>query len=288
MLNVTDLSSIESRVLGWIADCKGINDAFAQGKDTYKIFATYMYNVAYEDVIKKQRNLSKPPVLGGGYRLSGKGLVGYAAGMGIEVTEEEANEMIRIFREVLYPEIPVFWRWCKDAVFHTTSTGGTFKGPHGLQTEAFGEFLFIRLPSGRKIAYHLPKIEVREAPWYEVEPILDDQGNVLVPGVKAKVPQFTFMGRCKFTTKWTRIAAHDGYITENIVQAIARDILALWMKRADEAGYNLIGHVHDEIIVEEDRNVINELNELIRQPIPWAPGLLLDAEGFIAKRYKKG
>lgn len=287
MLNITDLSSIESRALGWVADCKGINDAFAQGRDTYKIFATIMYHIEYGEVTKQQRNFCKPPVLGGGYMLGGKGLVGYAAGMGITMTEEEADDAIKIFR-TMWHEIPTFWDWCKHAVFHCTETGGSVEGPHGLSVDAYGEFLFITLPSGRKIAYHQPQILEREAPWYKVEPVVDENGTTIVPGVHAIIPQFTFMGKDRYTNKWQRISAHAGFITENIVQALARDILALWMKRIDEAGYKIVGHVHDEVIVEYDRDVVEELNELIRQPIPWAPGLLLDAEGFTAKRYRKG
>lgn len=270
VFNVSDLSSIESRILGWIANCLTIMNIFAQGKDTYKVFATELYKIPYDEVTKPQRDFSKPPVLGGGYRLSGKGLVAYAAAMGITMTEEEGDESIRIFREVLFPEIPEFWNWCKTATHTTALTGVTVEGPHGLRTERYKDFLLLFLPSGRHIAYHKPRIEPRRAPWGEM------------------VDSFTFMGTHKITTKWVRISAHDGFITENIVQAIARDILAMWMQRIHESGYNLIGHVHDEVICEEDGDYLDQINTLIREPIPWAPGLLLDADGMTTKRYVKG
>jgi len=271
MLNITDLASIESRVLGWISNCKGINHAFENNLDTYKLFATSLYNIEYAQVSKKQRNFCKPPVLGAGYRLGAGGLVNYAKGMGVILTFEEAGAMITLFR-TMYWEVPEFWKWCKEAVFHTTLTGGRVDGAHGLYTYAHGEFLFIHLPSGRSIAYHKPEIRDLPAPW----------------NVEQLIPQFTFMGRHKKNHKWCRISAHDGHICENIVQAIARDIIALWMLRARAAGHPLILHVHDEICTEDDRDRVEELNELIRIPIPWAPGLILDAKGFTAKRYRKG
>ncbi len=271
MLNITDLGSIESRVLGWVSGCKGINDAFAAGHDTYKIFASELYHTPYDKVTKKQRNFSKPPVLGCGFGLAHNGLIGYAAGMGVDLEEKEAKEAVALFRS-MYWEVPEFWKWCKNAVFACTQTGVTVEGPKGLQVYAHGEFLFIRLPSGRSIAYHKPRIEDRPPPWDK----------------DALIPNFTFMGRDKISHKWTRISASPGHICENIVQAIARDILGVWMKRAARAGHDIVLHVHDEIAVENDHDVVEELNALIRIPIPEYPGLILDAEGFTTKRYRKG
>ena len=270
IFNVSDLSSIESRVLGWISCCRSINETFASGKDTYKQFATRMYQIPYDQVTKKQRTFCKPPVLGGGYMLGGKGLVRYAAGMGITMTETEATEAITVLRED-WPEVVAFWQWCKDAVFYTTRTGKPFPGAHGLQTFAHGEFLFIRLPSGRNLAYHKPEIRPIPAPW-DPEKLIE---------------AFTFMGTDTYTKKWGRISAHAGGITENIVQAVARDILATWMARAMSSAFNVVLHVHDEIAALEDGDRLEELNSLIRKPISWAPGLLLDAAGFLTKRYRK-
>lgn len=271
VMNVSDLSSIESRVLGWVSDCKVINEAFAARRCTYRMFATKMFGVKYEDVTGEQRKLSKPPVLGGGYKLGGKGLVGYAASMGITITEEEGHKFISVLRAD-WPEVVEFWNWCKAAVFHTTQTGQEYPGPHGLKTFAHGEFLCIRLPSSRNLYYHRPKILQMPAPWNK-EQMID---------------QFTYMGTDRHRgNKWCRIKAHEGGITENCIQAIARDVLVEWMHRADRAGFNLFLHVHDEQGSEDSTDRLEEMNELIRQPISWAPGLLLDAGGYTARRYKK-
>jgi DNA polymerase len=270
VLNVSDLSSIESRVLGWVSDCKKINDTFAAGLDTYTVFASDFYGIPYEQVTKKMRNFCKPPVLGGGFGLGldGKSMVAYAKGMGVTMDIEEAKAAVSSFRD-RHPEVIDFWGWCKKAVFYTTQTGNICEGPHGLKTFAQGEFLFMQLPSGRNIAYYRPRIEMKRAPWGDM------------------VPAFTFMGSHKVTKQWTRIDAHPGFLCENIVQATARDILGVWMLRADKVGFNLFGHVHDELLSEEQTNRLEELNALTRQPIEWAPGLLLDAGGYVAKRYRK-
>jgi DNA polymerase len=166
--------------------------------------------------------------------------------------------------------VVAFWKWCKDAVFYTTQTGKPFEGPHGLRTFALGEFLGIRLPSGRNLRYHQPQILPRMAPWGQV------------------IDAFTYMGTNRHkNNKWERISAHAGGITENITQAIARDVLYEWMDRADKVGFNLFLHVHDEIGSIEKGDRLEEMNALIREPISWAPGLLLDADGYVAQRYKK-
>jgi len=203
--------------------------------------------------------------------LGATGLQAYAVGYGIEMEKEEAQKHTTAFRQT-YPEIPKFWYWVKDAVFACSEYGTASEG-YGLKIYAFGEFLRIRLPSGRCLHYHKPEILEQMMPWGEMG------------------PAFTYMGMDSYKHKWCRISAHPGGITENICQAIAKDVLDVWMLRADAKGFNIILHVHDEIGCEEDEAVAGEkleqLNELIREPISWAPGLTLDAAGYVAKRYKK-
>lgn len=273
-LIVSDLGSIESRVVGWIADCLAINRIFAQNKDTYKVFAQELFHKAYEDVTRDERNFAKPPVLGCAYRLGVEGLILYAASMGVTMTEEESKRCINLFRYELFPEIPKFWDWCSEAVFHTTLTGGICEGPHGLRTERWRDFLLLWLPSGRAIPYFKPMIRPTETPWGEIR------------------DAFTFMGIERDKYIWTRISAHNGFLTENIVQAIARDVLAVWLKRVIQAGYKVVLHTHDELAVEyygprDPEEVLDHINKLIEIPVPWSPGLLLKAGGFVTKRYRK-
>lgn len=273
LLVVSDLSSIESRLLGWMTNCEKVNDLFAEGKDTYKDMATSIFHVPYDKVTKEQRTLAKPVCLGGGYQLGGKGLKTYAEGFGVSMDEKTAQMHISHFRE-RYWEIPRFWYWIKDAVFEVVTNNVKVSNDRcNLNIFMEGEFLCIQLPNGRKLYYHKPEIKMVLMPWGE------------------KGEAFTFMGTDSMTHKWTRISAHAGFLTENCTQALARDVLCEWLLRADKAGLNVIGHVHDEIICEEDadqaEHKLSQLSELIRNPIPWARGLLLDADGYTSRRYKK-
>lgn len=276
VLVVSDLSSIESRVLGWFTGCDRIQRIFATGKDTYKDMAVEIFSKPYDEITKAERTFAKPIVLGGGYYLGAKGLLAYADGFGIEMDLETAQKHVDTFRAT-YPEIPKFWEWIKQAVFLCTQTGASSEG-YMLKVFAEGEFLRIRLPSGRCLSYHKPAIIEKAAPWSTPERVV-------------MIDNFSFMGMNQFTKKWKRINVHPGFLTENITQAIARDVLCVWLRRSDARDFYLVLHVHDEEgAVEaaaraEER--LAEMNQLIREPIPWAPGLLLDAEGYISRRYKK-
>ena len=281
MLVVSDLSSIESRLAGWVTGCHAINDIFQTGKDVYKDLAARLYNIPYSEVTKEQRTFAKPAALGAQYMLGGKGLVAYASQYGVEMDLKEAQEQIKIYRAA-YPEIPQCWYWLKDSIFDVLK-GIKQKASHfGLVIAREKMFLTIQLPSGRKLYYHRPEIIWGEAPW------LDENGETV------QIEKFAYMGKDAFTVQWKQITAHAGGVFENIIQAIARDVLAVWLLRADKEGINVVGHVHDEIIalhnqfeVEQALALLNYLISSTGLPIPWAPGLLLGAEGYIAKRYRK-
>ena len=269
-LVVSDLGSIESRVLGWVSGCQRINNTFADGKDTYKDFATVMYSKAYADVTKQERTMAKPPTLGCGYRLGAKGLVKYADGMGIEMTEEFAEFAVKKYRET-FREVVNMWYALEDAISMAVDEGLTVD-THKVRIFKDGDFLKIKLPSGRCLHYFKPEMKMVVAPWGEM------------------VENFTFMGRNTFTRKWERLNGHGGLITENIIQAIARDVLAVGVERADKR-LKIIGHVHDEIMTlardERATEALDFLDDCLTQPMPWAKDLLLSSEGYIAKRYKK-
>lgn len=271
ILAVSDLGSIESRVVGWISGCRAINDTFAQGLDTYKVMAVDIYGVAYELVTGSQRKFAKPVVLAGPYGQGWKGLIAYAENFGVELSEEEAKRHINTFRTKCW-EIPQMWKWLEAAIQDAVLNGGRWDG-YKVSIYTEGEFLFIQLPSGRRLAYHQPKIEMKKTPWDEVK------------------PTFTYMGNDKDKPVWVRLKAHAGLIVENIVQAIARDILVCGLMNAKAAGMTIIGHVHDEIITRVPEAYQNEWLKVLEDAMcivpEWAPGLLLDADGFCTKNYRK-
>ena len=279
-LVVSDLGSIESRVLGWVADCPRINNTFAIDKDTYKDFATELYHIPYEEVTKQQRNFSKPPTLGCGYQLGAKGLVEYADSMGVTMTLDEALIAVDTFRRI-FPEVKQMWYWLVETVSLVTTTGGRACG-YKVDIHRDASFLYITLPSGRRLAYYKPEMRPDTIRWKD---------RLTGEMRSRQVMNFTYMGFNRFTNKWGRISTHGGGLTENIVQAIARDILAYHMRLAVQSGHDVVGHVHDEIITvspdEWAQARLQHLEDLMRISTPWAPDLLLDAEGYVGQHYRK-
>ena len=270
LLVTCDYSSIESRVLGWLSGCTRVIETFATGRDTYKDFAMIIFGVPYDEVTKKQRSYAKPPVLGCGYRLGGKGLVAYAHGMGVTMLESDATIMVSKYREA-YPEIPKFWYWIEGATMEAM-TGKVVTG-YRMQVWVEAGFLWLQLPSGRRLSYYRPEVRDMMMPWGTSKPCL------------------SYMGQDSRTRQWRRIQAHGGILTENIIQAIAYDVLVVGLNRCAQRGLDIVMHVHDEIVVEADAaNAEATLalmrDEMSRSPL-WAPDLLLDAAGFTTYHYRK-
>lgn len=288
-LAVADESAIENRIIGWVTGCEAITQVFRDGKDPYLDFASKMYEEPYEKLYaefkagdKTKRTNSKPATLGCGFGLGGGkefetkdgdivkgGLWGYAWNMGVKLTQDEAHKSVQVFRDS-YPEVVNFWYDLENAVIDSLKTKRVNHiGPITIQ--AFGDKLLrLLLPSGRGLHYIRPRIE-------QVE-------------VHGKMKEgITCEGKDQKTHKWTRIKTYGGKLTENIVQAIARDVLLNGMLLADERGLPIVGHVHDEIICEVDQNVdaLSVLKDCMMTSPSWAPDLLLGAEGYMAEVYRK-
>lgn len=195
-----------------------------------------------------------------GYGLGGTGLLKYAESMGVELTEEEALESVGTWRRT-YPEVPRYWSLCEERFKAAVMSPGTKVGSMVYEPP----FLKWQLPSGRFLWYFEPEI---------------DSDN-----------QISFMGQT-FTGQWARISTWGGKLTENVVQAVARDVLVEGLRRASLAGLDIAFHVHDEIVVISRAGAAEReleiLIECMSAPVDWAPGLLLGAEGYVAERYRKG
>ena len=306
LLAVSDLASIESRVAGWLTGCQRINQLFAEGKDTYKDFATEVYHVSYEEVTKAQRNFSKPPVLGSVYGLGAGGLQAYADGYGVEMDEDESQRITDTYRAT-YPEIVDAWDWlvssCMDVIQHrATEARGC-----GVRSYRDTNFLFIELPSGRCIHYYRPRVDMKVPPW-EWKKVKERGAEIIEatkesvrtgvwfvpkPYIPKEIPNVTYMGMNQYTRKWERQSTHGGKMLENLCQAVARDVLAeaIVTCASMDGVMETILHVHDEVGATCDAQVATEilggLNAVLSRPPHWADGLLLGAEGFITKRYKK-
>ena len=136
----------------------------------------------------------------------------------------------------------------------------------GISFHAIDDFLFINLPSGRKLAYFKPRI------------IKKDDKETLA-----------YFGNIQSSGGWGLISTWGGKLVENIVQAIARDCLAVALTRLDDAGYKIVMHIHDEIVCEMPEGVgsLSEVVKIMCQPILWAHGLLLAADGYESSFYRK-
>lgn len=305
MFAVCDLTSIESVILGWVSMCPSIDSTFREGKDSYRMFASKYYSIPYDEVTKAQRSFSKPPVLGCGFMLGWKGLIAYSEGYGVEMSEEQAKTAVNTFRD-MYPEIPAFWDWIYKAVKYVTLTGTSLTG-YRMTIERDADMLRIWLPSGRALSYYKPEVQNRIAPWAEVgltekagtstlsmlrasgmsDTQLIDAGYVTASKV---IDNFTYMGM-NDKNQWVRISAHAGGITENIVQSLAGDVLWSGLTNADNAGLDVILHVHDEIAVEVDTvhgpEALATLEQCMTKLPHWCPDMWLGADGFLTRRYTK-
>ena len=293
-LVVCDLGSIETRITGWVAGCDAILKVFRDGKDAYVDFGTRMDQKTYEGLDpdfpgiskeekarrKDRRQIFKPAVLGCGYGLGGgdlaydknddeikTGLWGYAENMGIKMTRDDAHLSVQIYRDT-YTEVCDAWRKLEKAAILACETGKPYSTCHVTFDAVPGKLLRLIPPSGCPLHYIRPTIE--QSDW----------------GKKLKyegVPT-------GYHEVWGHIATWGGRILENVVQKIARDILADGLLRAAEKGFSICGHTHDEIICEEDANGslgLEQLKEcMIATPV-WAPDLPLDADGWEGDVYRK-
>ena len=261
---VSDFSAIEARVIAWLAGEKWRMDVFATHGKIYEASASAMFHIPIEEITKGSplRQKGKIAELALGYG----GSVGALAAMGaldMGVPEEELKPLVDAWRKA-NPMITKLW-WDVDKAAVTTIKEKKSVKLHSLIFEYVSGILFIMLPSGRRLAYVKPRI-------FE-----NDYGreNISYEGV----------GESK---KWMRIPSYGPKFVENIIQGIARDILAETMNRLADAGYRIVMHVHDEVIIEAPINAsLNDICDIMGQTPSWAPGLLLRADGYECEFYKK-
>jgi len=255
-----DYSAIEARVLAWLAGETTLVETFAQGGDVYKVMAKDIYNKPVDKIDGNERQVGKMAILGCGYGMGGKRFAEQCAAMGIAVDVEEAKRIVSVYREA-NSAISGYWRQLEEE-FLENCRGVIARG---------GEFARLPLKSGRCLTYHNPRIVERETPWGEKrESVEVDTLNSV-------------------TRQWTSQIIWGGLLTENVVQATARDLMAGAMMRLEMAGYPVVMSVHDEIICEvpAERGVLAEMIELMVEVPAWAKGCPIAAEGKAGLRYEK-
>lgn len=274
MLCVSDFSAIEARVLSWLAGEAWRMEVFAKGGDIYCASASSMFGVPVEKhgVNGHLRQKGKVAELALGYQGGPAALISMGA-LNQGLTEEELPDIVQRWRSA-NPRIRDFWYAVDAAVISVMQDARPVGLPHGIliarecDLENGYDYLTIALPSGRKLFY---------------------------PGPYLRANQFdrpALHYRTQTGINWAHTSAYGGKLVENITQAIARDCLALAINRLVKAGYRPIMHIHDEVVLEVPKAALHEdeidrINAIMCAPIPWAPGLLLNADGFISPYYKK-
>ena len=259
---VADFSAIEARVIAWLAGEEWRMKAFANGEDIYCASASKMFGVP---VVKHGEN--------GHLRQKGKiselacgfgGSVGAMKAMGADslgLSDTELKQIVTDWREAS-PHITEFW-WAVDRAVKKAIKGKTATKTHGLLFSYEAGFLFIRLPSGRRLAYAKPYI-----------------GKNKFGGESV-----TYMG-INAQKKWDRLESYGPKFVENCVQGIARDLLMYSMQTLSQ--YFIVGHIHDEMIIECPKDTkLDEICQQMARTPDWAKGLLLRADGYECSFYKK-
>lgn len=260
---VADFSAIEARVLAWLANEQWRMDVFNTHGKIYEASAEQMFHLPPGSVKKgdPMRQKGKIAELALGYG----GSVGAMKSMGaleMGLTEEELKPIVNSWRAA-NKAITKLW-WDTDAAARKTiSTKTPTKLPFGMGFYKQGPLLKLRLPNGRELSYVKPKI--------------DDEDNI------------TYEGTIQSSGGWGRIESYGPKLVENIVQATARDCLAVAIDRLEHAGFPVVFHVHDEVICEVPNGVSSakEIGDLMGQPIPWAKGLPLRADAYECEYYRK-
>lgn len=265
-LIVCDFAGIEARVLGWMAAEKRYQKAFAAKDDLYVDMAGALYG---EAAAQANRQMGKIAILGLGYGMGKDRFVEAARLMGgIDVDADEAQEVVQTYRQ-RYASIVRWWYSLSDASIQCVETGE----PQVVTKVRFtleDDFLFVQLPSGRKLAYNQPTVREEDTP-------------------VGRKPQLSYMGVNSITKKWERKRTYGGKLCENIVQAVALDLLADAMFRLEKAGYPIVLHVHDEVVCEVPNGFgsVAEVEQIMCASDRWAEGCIVDAEGFESERYRK-
>lgn len=309
-LLVADLANIEGRMLSWLAGEEWKLEAFraydrGEGPDLYKVTAGTILGKDPYDVTKDERQVhGKVADLACGYQGSVGAFATMGAVYGVVLPEEEALGIVRGWRD-RHPATRKFWYGSDDAARAAIGLPGEVFRSGRLAFRRDGAWLRMRLPSGRYLCYPRPRMiggltvceDCCGAGYH-----LKDDPEV---GTLAKVEcwecsgagtvdlgrvQITYEGVDQYTRRWKRLKTYGGKLVENGVQAASRDVFAWWMMRAEEAGYPVVLHVHDELLCEvpdTPEYTVEGLIACLGEGPEWAQGLPLAAAGFETYRYRK-
>jgi DNA polymerase len=273
-LYVADYAAIEARVLLWLADDQDALDVFRRGDDIYCFMASSIYGYPCN---KKdhpdERQVGKAAILGLGYQMGTDKFIDTAAKGGVVLDRDFAAKIVDTYRTERHRVKNMWWEleYCAIEAVKDPGCVMSFNNIRYTYDEKDG-FLYCILPSGRRLAYPEPEVQPRPTPWGSTR------------------DQLSFKGIDGYSRQWRRQTTYGGMLTENVVQAVARDLMAEAMWRVEDSGvYHCVLSVHDELIAEADIDAgnVKEFENLMAALPPWAVGCPVTAEGWTGLRYKK-
>ena len=269
--HVCDFSAIEARVIAWLAGENWVLDVFREGGDIYCRTASKMFGVPVEKhgANAELRQKGKIAVLALGYG-GGVSALEAMGGARLGLSEDEEKEIVQLWRKS-NQNITQLWQTLEAAAIKAIQTGESVRVNRGIVVGRQWGMLTITLPSGRTLCY--PRVSIgieRNDGWRGDHEIIEYEGTN------------------QTTKKWGKIRTYGGKLTENVVQAIARDILGVVILRAREAGLPVVFHIHDEIIVEAaPGQTLEQVEALFSKPITWCSDLPLKGAGYTTPYYLK-
>ena len=269
--HVCDFSAIEARVIAWLAGENWVLDVFREGGDIYCRTASKMFGVPVEKhgANAELRQKGKIAVLALGYG-GGVSALEAMGGARLGLSEDEEKEIVQLWRKS-NQNITQLWQTLEAAAIKAIQTGESVRINRGIVVGRQWGMLTITLPSGRTLCY--PRVSIgieRNDGWRGDHEIIEYEGTN------------------QTTKKWGKIRTYGGKLTENVVQAIARDILGVVILRAREAGLPVVFHIHDEIIVEAaPGQTLQQVEDLFSKPITWCSDLPLKGAGYTTPYYLK-
>lgn len=270
-----DFSAIEARVISWLAGEQWRLDVFKTHGKIYEASASQMFGVPIERIKKGNpeyalRQKGKVAELALGYQGGAGALINMGA-LDMGIPEDDLPDIVQRWRDT-NKRICDLWYKMNSAAVEAISTGCSVGVGRLLVSCEYDaahevEYLTVLLPSGRKLYYNSPQIG--ENKW----------GG----------PSISYMGMDQTTKKWKRIETYGGKLVENCVQAVARDCLAQAIENLEKEGLPVVFHIHDEVVIDcrADTATLDDVVNIMSRPIPWAPGLPLNADGWVGGFFKK-
>lgn len=264
---VSDFKAIEARVIAWLAGEEWVLEVFRTHGLIYEAAASRMFNIPIE-LIKKgspEREKGKVGTLALGFQGGPQALIQMGA-LNSGLTEDELPLIVDAWRKA-NPKIVQFWYDLQKAAIACVETGQRQTVRGCVKFSYYKDTMFITLPSGRKLSYVRPRVKIG----------------------KFDRPALSYEGLDQEKKIWRRMDTYGGKLAENIVQAVARDCMMYAYTALEAEGYTMVMRVHDELVAEvpEDFGSVEDMEEIMSRPIPWAEGLPLASEGFQSLYYKK-